>query len=461
MLDFVEIKVKQNKSVTEIAPSFKHNGHKDLLVISNQFRAVWDESRGLWSTDLNDLITIVDILIKEKYIETQKKYNEENKSAAFYPKYMVDDETHSLQAFQDYLKRTSNNPMDLNPNIIFSNQEVKREDMASFKLPYPLQKSNIDNYDELIGTLYSPDNRQMIEWSIGSVIAGKATETQKALVLYGEGGTGKSTILDIIRALFTCNNGTYIAEFNAKDLVSGNNPFATAAFKNNPPVAIQDDGDLSKAFDTSVFKSIISHKPILINEKNVKGFTITPRSMCFMATNNVIYYSSIDDGMVRRLLVAEPTGQKINRNHFDKLVRGIQFELSGIAWHCLEVFNELGIDYYKDYNPVDMLGRGNDLFNFLLDHYHEYKNAEYVFGDVAYGSYKMYAESSGIKPLTKTRFRSELRAYFDDYKAEVEIDNKWVRHAYIGFKTKKFVSTTVKKKEKEKLETWLDLKEVQ
>jgi hypothetical protein len=73
----------------------------------------------------------------------------------------------------------------------------------------------------------------------------------------------------------------------------------------------------------------------------------------------------------------------------------------------------------------------------------------------------MYAESSGIKPLTKTRFRSELRAYFDDYKAEVEIDNKWVRHAYIGFKTKKFVSTTVKKKEKEKLETWLDLKEVQ
>lgn len=459
MLDFLKVKVKQNRSTIEILPSFKHNGHKDLLVVSKEFKAVWNEARNLWSTDINDLIHIVDSELYAKYIETQKRYNEENKSAAFYVRYMEDDETRSLQSFQDYVKRTSNNQYDLDSKIVFSNQSVTRDDMASFKLPYPLQKGSINNYDELIGTLYSPDNRRMIEWAIGSVIAGKAVETQKALVLYGEGGTGKSTVLDIIRSLFTCEDGTYIAEFNAKDLVSGSNQFATAAFKNNPPIAIQDDGDLSKAFDTSVFKSIISHKPILVNEKNVRGFTITPRSMCFMATNNVIYYSSIDDGMVRRLLVAEPTGQKINRNHFDKLVRGIQFELSGIAWHCLEVFNELGVDYYKDYNPVDMLGRGNDLFNFLLEHYHDYRKMDYVLGDAAYLEYKTYAENGNIKPLTKTRFRNELRSYFDRYEPEVENNGKWLRHVYYGFKTNKFTTSTVKNMEKARAESWLDFKE--
>lgn len=141
MLDFLKVKVKQNRSTIEILPSFKHNGHKDLLVVSKEFKAVWNEARNLWSTDINDLIHIVDSELYAKYIETQKRYNEENKSAAFYVRYMEDDETRSLQSFQDYVKRTSNNQYDLDSKIVFSNQSVTRDDMASFKLPYPLQKA--------------------------------------------------------------------------------------------------------------------------------------------------------------------------------------------------------------------------------------------------------------------------------------------------------------------------------
>ena len=45
------------------------------------------------------------------------------------------------------------------------------------------------------------DERTKIEWAIGSVISGDSKKIQKFLVLFGDAGTGKSTILNIIEQL--------------------------------------------------------------------------------------------------------------------------------------------------------------------------------------------------------------------------------------------------------------------
>ena len=76
-----------------------------------------------------------------------------------------------------------------------------REDYASKKLSYPLEEGDYSAYDELIGTLYSKEERQKLEWAIGSIVAGDGKDIQKFIVLYGESGAGKSTVLNIVQKL--------------------------------------------------------------------------------------------------------------------------------------------------------------------------------------------------------------------------------------------------------------------
>lgn len=87
---------------------------------------------------------------------------------------------------------------------------------VSKKLPYVLEPGNIDAYDELMRTLYSPEEREKIEWCIGSIVNGDSKTIQKFMVLYGPPGSGKSTVLNIIQKLFP----GYYAAFDSQALGS-------------------------------------------------------------------------------------------------------------------------------------------------------------------------------------------------------------------------------------------------
>src|SRR5690606_10273707 len=106
------------------------------------------------------------------------------------------------------------NSHQLDQNLTFSNTEVKKSDYVSRRLPYPLEGGDISAWDELVGTLYSVEERAKIEWAIGAIVSGDAKKIQKFLVLYGPAGTGKSTILNIIQMLFD----GYVTTFEAKAL---------------------------------------------------------------------------------------------------------------------------------------------------------------------------------------------------------------------------------------------------
>ena len=79
--------------------------------------------------------------------------------------------------------------------------KTKKEDYASKRLPYPLEKCPIDSYEELMGTLYSEEERKKLEWAVGSIISGDSKKIQKFIVLYGSAGSGKSTFLNILQIL--------------------------------------------------------------------------------------------------------------------------------------------------------------------------------------------------------------------------------------------------------------------
>ncbi len=453
-MDFYKIKVKEQTTKKEtlhiIYPEFKVGRSKDLMVQGKTFYAVWDEEKGLWSTDEYDVQRLVD--------DSLHKFAKERSGLSDYQvsiKTMSDFSTNSWLSFRNYMSHVSDNAHQLDSSLAFSNTEVKKTDYVSKRLPYPLEKGSYQAYDEIIGTLYSTEERAKLEWAIGAIVAGEAKNIQKFIVLYGDAGAGKSTILNIIQKLFE----GYYTVFEAKALTSNSNAFSTEVFKNNPLVAIQHDGDLSKIEDNTKLNSIVSHEEIIINEKYKSSYSSRVNCFLFMATNRPVKITDAKSGIIRRLIDVKPSGDKIPPKRYQTLMYQVDFELGAIAEHCKEVYQKMGKNYYSTYRPVDMMYKTDPFFNFVEDSYETFKKQDGTSLKAAYAIYKQYCDDSGADyKLQMYKFREELKNYFSKFEDVARIDDKLVRSYYSGFRTKKFIRTAEQEKEEKPLSLVLDAK---
>lgn len=432
LMDFYQIKERSSKKgVIEVYPDFKVCRSKDLMVRGKSFYAIWDDDIGMWSTDEYDVQRIVDSDL-EKYRDSM------HTDEKVVLKRMADFSTKSWAEFRKYMNNISDNAHQLDEKIIFSNTDVKKKDYASKKLDYPLEKGPCDAYEELISTLYVPEERAKLEWAIGAVISGDAKKIQKFIVLYGEAGAGKSTILNIIQKLF---NG-YYTTFEAKALTSSSNAFSTEVFKTNPLVAIQHDGDLSRIEDNTKLNSIVSHEEMTMNEKYKPSYMSKVNCFLFMATNRPVKITDAKSGIIRRLIDVRPSGNKVPSKRYQILMDRIDFELGAIAQHCLDVYLEMGKNYYASYRPVDMMLKTDVFYNFVESCYFIFEQDDGVTLKSAYEMYKQYCDDALVEyKLPKYKFREELKNYFREFHDMIRLDGKQIRSYYSGFSKEKFSKT--------------------
>ena len=432
MSDFFKIDTRPGKrGVTEIYPKFIVCKSDDLMIRGSDFYAIWMEERGLWSTDEQDVIRTIDRELHRYADEYKETHND-----GFRVLYMWDAESGMIDNWHKYCQRQMrDNFHTLDEVLIFSNTPVKKESYASKRLPYPLEQGSISAYDELVGTLYSPEEREKLEWAIGAVVNGDSKTVQKFIVLYGDPGSGKSTILNIIQKLFE----GYWSVFDSKALGSSSNVFALEAFKTNPLVSIQHDGDLSRIEDNTRLNSLISHETMLVNEKFRSQYPTRFNCFLFLGTNKAVKITDAKSGLIRRLIDVTPSGNKLPANKYLDLVEKVNFELGGIAWHCKEVY-EKNPHRYDDYIPTRMLGASNDFYNFMLDSFYIFKKEDGVSLSRAWAMYKEYNTETNVQyPYSRRAFREELMNYFSDYKErEADVNGERVRSYYSGFKVDKF-----------------------
>ena len=430
MVDFLIISTRSTKKGTEIFPKFRlYPKSKDLMIRGGDFYAVWIEERGLWSTNEDDALAIIDNELKKYADDFVDKHPEEYVNIL----YTWDSSTGSIDQWHKYCQKQKRDSFEmLDETLIFSNTETNKSDYASKRLPYPLEEGNIDSYLKLVSTLYSDEERHKLEWAIGSVITGDSKHIQKFLVLYGAAGTGKSTVLNIMQKLFE----GYYSVFDAKALGSANNTFALEAFKTNPLVAIQHDGDLSRIEDNTRLNSLVSHELMTVNEKFKSTYSNRFKCMLFMGTNKPVRITDGKSGLIRRLIDVSPTGNKLDVKEYNRLVKQIDFELGAIAWHCKEVYlSDPG--YYDHYIPTSMIGASNDFYNFVIDAYHVFKREDGTTLKAAWEMYKAYCDDAKVPyPLSQRAFKEELKNYFKNYDDRFNFeDGSRVRSYYSGFKT--------------------------
>ena len=444
MIDFLLISTRSSKrGVIEVYPKFIIKKSSDLMIRGGDFYAIWIEEKGLWSTDEEDALQLIDREI-DRFIEKNKnKFDLPLKAL-----YMWDAESGMIDIWHKYCQRQMRDSFhSLDENLIFSNHQTVKQDYASRILDYPLEPCDTPAYDKIMSTLYSDEERHKIEWAIGSIVNGDSKKIQKFLVLYGAPGTGKSTVLNIIQKLFD----GYYSVFDAKALGSSSNSFALEAFKSNPLVAIQHDGDLSRIEDNTRLNSVVSHEEMTVNEKFKSAYTSRFKCFLFLGTNKPVKISDAKSGLIRRLIDVEPTGNKLTMTEYRKLTKQVNFELGGIACHCKEVY-ESNPGIYDDYIPTNMLGASNDFYNFIQDSYFVFKDQNGTTLKAAWEMYKTYCDDAKVSyPLSQRAFKEELRNYFDDYKDRYALeDGTRVRSYYIGFKADKFQQNIVKEEQPEK-----------
>lgn len=445
-MDFYHISERVKKATKEekidtleIYPDFKACRSKELMIRGRAFYAIWDDEKQLWSTDEYDVQRLIDKDLYEYKRERQKTW--EGKIEV---KNMLHFSSNMWKNYRNFLREMSDCAHQLDEKLTFENSEVKKNDYVSKKLPYSLQEGSFDAYDELIGTLYDEEERQKLEWAIGAIVAGDAKNIQKFIVLYGEAGTGKSTFLNIVQKLFE----GYYTTFEAKALTGNNNQFSTEQFKNNPLVAIQHDGDLSKIEDNTKLNSIISHEEMSMRELYKPSYTARVNSFLFMGTNQPVKISDAKSGIIRRLIDVRPSGKKVSNKKYQALVSQIDFELGAIAWHCLQVYKSMGKNYYSTYRPLEMMFQTDVFFNFVEANYYTFKELDATTLKQAYDMYKAYCEEALIDfKFPRHKFREELKSYFSTFSDYIRIDGKQVRSYYQGFLASKFALTEKQKEE--------------
>jgi len=430
-MDFYQILTKETKDKgIELYPDFIVGRSQDLMVQGRTFYAIWDEEKGLWSRDEYDVQRLVD-----EHLQAEADRLRKETGMNYIVRYMRSFQSNSWAQFKKFLANISDNNHPLDSKVMFSNSEIKKTDYASKRLNYALEGGDISAWDELVGTLYSVEERAKIEWAIGSIVAGDSKKLQKFFVFYGPAGSGKSTILNILHKLFD----GYTTTFDGKALGSSNGTFSTEAFKHNPLVAIQHDGDLSRLEDNTRLNSIVSHEQMTMNEKYKPSYTSRAEALLFIGSNQPVKITDAKSGIIRRLIDIHPTGVKIPVRHYNTLMSQIDFELGAIATHCLQVYLEMGKNYYNGYRPLEMMLQTDVFFNFIEAYFDLFKKQDYTTLKQAYGLYKEWCIESGIdRARPQYKIREELRNYFDDFKDRGEVDGERVRSLYTGFNAEKF-----------------------
>ena len=436
---------RSKNTPVEIYPEFITTKTKDLMIRGNDFYAVWDEDNGCWSRDEDVVKNKIDRMMEEY----KKKDADLENARILYMKYSS---LGSIDQWKKYLKKQmDNNFHPLNTKLVFQNSPVDRENYSSLTLPYALEPGDYHAWDELVGTLYSPEEKHKIEWAIGSVVSGDSRWIQKFFVFYGDSGTGKSTVLNIIDKLFQ----GYTTSFDAKSIGMASKDFSLEPFKDNPLVAIQQDGDLSRIEDNTRLNSLVSHESIVVNEKHKTQYTMNFVSMLFMGTNKPVRITDSKSGIIRRLIDISPTGNKIPFRRYRQLLNEIDFELGAIAQHCLEVY-QADPYYYDNYIPTSMISATNDFYNFMCDWlYEKIKDKEYLTLNTAWMEYNIYADDAKLPKewrFIKRTFKEELKNYFSVYKEryhDMETD-EYLRNVYFNPKLEKFGMVAEEKVEEDK-----------
>jgi putative DNA primase/helicase len=242
---------------------------------------------------------------------------------------------------------------------------------------------------------------------------------QVALYIYGPGGTGKSTLLNILQFLLGpfASLATNVNQINSR--------FGIAAVRNKMLVVLNDI-TLMRGQEPKVIKEIITGDKIQVEEKQKATFNIIPTTFVILTSNVLWEIKNLTTGLARRIIYFPFDFVPKNKNFDlfkiinDNLATGTLFPyLAGfINWIlcCSPQYVKLleeGGAYLTSLISPDLLSI-NPLAEFIkdcltpnLDNRIRVGN-NFSDSDTLYGKYNLWCKQHGVVPLKFNQFSNLL-----------------------------------------------------
>lgn len=241
----------------------------------------------------------------------------------------------------------------------------------------------------------------------------RETRHEKALLLIGPGGDGKSKLLDILQAMVGEENCSAASMGALEDQF-----YVSMLIDKLVNVSTEVE---SKAFSSDIFKAIVSGDRICAAFKQKDPFTFRPWCKLAFSSNKFPRIRDNSDGFFRKIMVVEMNQQFVKTGKDDKFLgEKLLAELSGIfAWALdgLNLLQEVGfseppalkaalLDYRTSNNPV--IGFVNECIDI------QNQSDDMVQKNIVYRAYKNYCRDSGYRALGKEHFGKELKHLIPD-----------------------------------------------
>jgi len=231
-------------------------------------------------------------------------------------------------------------------------------------------------------------------------------EMGKCFILTGRGSNGKSTLLDMMKAML---GGQNVSAVGMEEIEQR---FKTAEIVGKL-ANIGDDISNNYMPDNAKFKKLITGETLLVERKGKDPFEINNFGKLIFSANEIPRVNDTSAGLSRRLIIV-PFNAKFSSKDKDydpfikdKLmetesleyllllgIQGLTRVLKGFEFTTVESVTKELQEYERINNPILMFIEEFKIIN---------EETQYI-----YNSYVTWCHSSGMKPVNKTKFTREL-----------------------------------------------------
>lgn len=285
-----------------------------------------------------------------------------------------------------------------------------KNNYSTMRIDYPFnENAKCELWQKTLDEIFegNKEKTNLLQEFFGYCITPDITQ-KKALLLLGDTDSGKSTVLNVLRAMLGSKNCSSV-------------PLKYLSHPQYTPMMINKfaniDADVSKDAQSyeAEFKIITSGEPISCNQKFVETFEFVPRCKIILAANVFPKIADHSSAFYSRLILI-PCNRRFqesekNRNLFNQLKN----EMSGILnWSIegLRRLNERGMfpqdDFMKE--AVKELEDMNNPTNIFFEDHIEIEIGDHVYIEkgILYQHYKEWCMKNGHGFLTNARFSESV-----------------------------------------------------
>ncbi len=236
---------------------------------------------------------------------------------------------------------------------------------------------------------------------------------EKALIITGEGGTGKSTVLNTLINLIGESNCSFLS------LRHFSNPQKSSVLKNKLVNICSEVPKRITDFEAE-FRIIVTGESLQVSPKFIPDYTIKPYCKLVLALNEFPFIDDKTNAFYRRLLIVE-FNRVFKEDQQDKQLRNkLMAELPGIFNWAIKGLKSLQnrgffvIDEYMKRHIDNIKESNNPIVQFINENI-EFKLNDYLVKQEVYARYVVWSKENGYLPVGANKFGAEMYRTFLEY----------------------------------------------